>query len=123
MSRSNRRAGRRRGAFALLANWQGLVVPLLAIITAMVIGALIIWVTTNDFNKVTGAFGGLLQGSFGSPKNIANTLIKATPFIFAGLAVAVAFQCGLFNIGAEGQIALARCAPASSVTASRGCRG
>src|SRR3954466_11318042 len=66
---------RRGGAPAFLANWQGLVVPLLAIITALIIGGLIIWVTTGDFSKVTGAFGGLLQGSFGNPKNIANTLI------------------------------------------------
>jgi simple sugar transport system permease protein len=42
----------------------------------------------------------------GSPQAIANTLIRATPYIFTGLAVALAFKCGLFNIGAEGQLAL-----------------
>jgi simple sugar transport system permease protein len=32
------------------------------------------------------------------------TVVRATPYIFAGLAVALAFRCGLFNIGAEGQL-------------------
>ena len=56
--------------------------------------------------KVLQAYVGLIKGAFGSPQAIATTLIKATPYIFAGLAVALAFKCGLFNIGAEGQIAL-----------------
>ena len=55
---------------------------------------------------VLDGYAGLFQGAFGSPKAIAGTLVRATPLIFAGLAVALAFRCGLFNIGVEGQLAL-----------------
>ena len=45
----------------------------------------------------------LLKGAFGSPSGISYTLYYATTFIFTGLAVAVAFHGGQFNIGGEGQ--------------------
>lgn len=45
----------------------------------------------------------LLKGSLGYGEGIGFTLYYATNFIFTGLAVAVAFHCGLFNIGGEGQ--------------------
>src|SRR5215831_19032386 len=45
----------------------------------------------------------LASGAFGSAEAIGYTLYYATNFIFTGLAVAVAFHGGLFNIGAEGQ--------------------
>jgi general nucleoside transport system permease protein len=45
----------------------------------------------------------LLKGAFGSATGIGYTLYYATTFVFTGLAVAVAFHCGLFNIGGEGQ--------------------
>ena len=48
-----------------------------------------------------------IKGAFGSGQNIAYTLFYATNFIFTGLAVAVAFHCGLFNIGGEGQAYIA----------------
>jgi ABC-type uncharacterized transport system permease subunit len=80
-----------------------LLVPLLAVITAIVIGGIVIAaVGGNPFM----AYMGLIQGSFGSAKALSETAIWATPYIFAGLAVAVAFKGGLFNIGAEGQLAL-----------------
>lgn len=79
-----------------------LLVPLLAVVTAMVIGGVVIaLVGGNPFF----AFLGLIQGSFGSTKALSETAVWATPYIFAGLAVAVAFKGGLFNIGAEGQLA------------------
>ena len=83
-------------------------VPLLAIFTALVISGIVIWITTGDLQKVIGpqgAFAGLWEGAVGTPHNIAATLMTATPYIFAGLSVALAFKCGLFNIGAEGQLA------------------
>jgi ABC-type uncharacterized transport system permease subunit len=46
----------------------------------------------------------LTRGSFGSVSAVGYTLYYATPLIFTGLSVAVAFHCGLFNIGAEGQL-------------------
>ncbi len=45
----------------------------------------------------------LIYGAFGYPEAIGYTLYYTTNFIFTGLAVAIAFHCGLFNIGAEGQ--------------------
>jgi len=45
----------------------------------------------------------LVKGAFGSRAGIGYTLYYATTFVFAGLAVAVAFHGGLFNIGGEGQ--------------------
>jgi ABC-type uncharacterized transport system permease subunit len=45
----------------------------------------------------------MVQGAFGSQEGIGYTLYYATNFIFTGLAVAVAYHAGLFNIGAEGQ--------------------
>ncbi|CAN6484225.1 unnamed protein product [Victoria cruziana] len=49
------------------------------------------------------ALGVLLQGALGSVRGLGYTLYYATTFIFTGLAVAVAFHGGLFNIGGEGQ--------------------
>lgn len=48
----------------------------------------------------------LLQGALGDPEGIGYTLFYATDYVFAGLAVALPFQAGLFNIGGEGQAAL-----------------
>jgi simple sugar transport system permease protein len=45
----------------------------------------------------------LVKGAFGSATGVGYTLYYATTFVFTGLAVAVAFHCGLFNIGGEGQ--------------------
>src|SRR4030095_8688986 len=56
---------------------------------------------------------GLLFGSaFSWPVGIGYTLFIATPLIFTGLAVAVAFRCGMLNIGAEGQLYVAAFATA-----------
>ncbi|MHC4472943.1 MAG: ABC transporter permease, partial [Planctomycetota bacterium] len=52
-------------------------------------------------------FKALLRGAFGTRADVARTLAGATPLIFTGLAVAIPFRAGLFNIGAEGQLVLA----------------
>jgi simple sugar transport system permease protein len=83
--------------------------PLVAVIAAFVAGGLIILlIGDNPFE----AYGWLLSSSFGSAKDIGWTLFYATPLIFTGLAVAVAFRCGLLNIGAEGQLYVAAFATA-----------
>ncbi len=48
----------------------------------------------------------LVYGALGTPRGISYTLYYATTFVFTGLAVAVAFHAGLFNIGGEGQAVL-----------------
>jgi len=78
-------------------------VPLLAIFTALVIGGVIIALAGGNPLQ---AYVGLFQGAFGSPKALSETAVWATPYIFAGLGVALAFKGGLFNIGAEGQLAV-----------------
>jgi general nucleoside transport system permease protein len=52
------------------------------------------------------------RGAFGSGYDFGMTLFYATPLIFTGLSVAVAFEAGLFNIGAEGQLTLGALAAA-----------
>src|SRR5690242_18148319 len=83
--------------------------PLIAVLLAFVVGAIIILlIKDNPFET----YSLLLANSFGSIKDIGWTLFYATPLIFTGLSVAVAFRCGLFNIGAEGQLYVASFATA-----------
>ena len=111
----------------LLGNIGGaLLFPLVAIFLSFAIGALIILAT--GYNPVA-AYAALFEGAFGSPASlgrillyelrltdtapspqdtaslaaIGRTLVNTTPLVFTGLAVAVAFRAGLFNIGGEGQ--------------------
>jgi general nucleoside transport system permease protein len=119
-----------------------ILVTLLAFVTALAIGALVIvfsdpavlskWgyffarpgdALSASWNDVTATYGALFAGSLGSPSQIVHaiasgngshiqqafyplseTLVSATPLMFTGLAVALAFRAGLFNIGAEGQL-------------------
>src|SRR5207237_8208558 len=77
--------------------------PILAVVTALVLGGIIIFATGGN---VLLAYQGLWEGSLGRPQSLSETLVWATPYIFGGLAVALAFKAGLFNIGVEGQIAV-----------------
>lgn len=86
-----------------------MLVPVLAVLTAMIIGGLVIWGAGGD---PFAAYLGLFEGAFGSAKALSETTVWASPYIFAGLAVSLAFKGGLFNIGAEGQLALGAVAAA-----------
>lgn len=125
---------------------EALLLPLLAIFTGLVIGAIVIVVSdarvvsawgnlfadpgaafSTTWRAIATAYGALFTGSIGSPKEvvegfrvlfttgnnavlvraiypITESLVTSTPYIFAGLSVALGFRCGLFNIGAEGQV-------------------
>ena len=75
--------------------------PLIAVLAAFVVGGIIVLlIGDNPFQT----FYQLVGNSFGSLNDLGYTLFIATPLIFTGLAVAVAFRCGLLNIGAEGQL-------------------
>jgi ABC-type uncharacterized transport system permease subunit len=78
--------------------------PLIAVLAAFVLGAII--VTIIGDNPFTTVYL-MLANSFGSVKDFCYTLFYATPLIFTGLAVMVAFRCGLLNIGVEGQLYVA----------------
>jgi len=80
--------------------FQALLIPTLAVVTALVIGAIIMLVFGD--NPIQ-AYTGLFEGAFGSARNWAETIRRMTPLILTGLSVAVAFKAGLFNIGASGQ--------------------
>lgn len=87
-------------------DWTTLVIiPLLAVLSALIIGAVII-VLTDGFGAVLPAYGALFKGAFVGWSSISETLLAATPLILAGLSVAIGFQAGLFNIGAEGQMTI-----------------
>jgi ABC-type uncharacterized transport system permease subunit len=78
--------------------------PLVAVLAAFVVGGIIVLlIGDNPFV----AFYHMISNSFGSLNDVGETLFIATPLIFTGLAVAVAFRCGLLNIGAEGQLYVA----------------
>lgn len=83
--------------------WREISVPLVAIVLALLIGAIILLI--SGANPIE-AYAALFRGAFGSPEAIQRTLEKSTPLIFSGLAVAFAFKGGLFNIGAQGQLIL-----------------
>jgi ABC-type uncharacterized transport system permease subunit len=87
------------------------------------------------WHSVATAYGALFSGSVGNPREfveavriytatgdqaqllraiwpLTESLVAATPYIFGGLAVALGFRCGLFNIGAEGQVGIGALAAA-----------
>jgi simple sugar transport system permease protein len=132
-SGETRRSSRLRGII------QALIVPFLAIFTGLVLGGIIIILTSPEFYTalresifkglaeawriVATAYSALFTGAFGDPARIVaslqsgdaaeirkafypffESLVASTPYIFGGLAVALGFRAGLFNIGAEGQI-------------------
>lgn len=145
----NKKAGQQHTEDATPTRWgplkrllRDISIPLLAIITALIIGALVIVFTDESvyeafragvgqgviraFVVIGEAYGAFYTGAFGSPVQIVSaifsgdsrqvlraiyplteTLRIATPYIFAGLGVALGFQGGLFNIGAEGQYFIA----------------
>ncbi|MDX1663880.1 MAG: ABC transporter permease, partial [Candidatus Promineifilaceae bacterium] len=76
-------------------------VPVVAILLALLIGAIILIVSEASPLE---AYAALYDGAFGDSRALQRTLEKATPLIFSGLAVAFAFKAGLFNIGAQGQL-------------------
>ena len=80
-----------------------LLVPALSVTAAFAVAGLV--VVAIGENPLT-ATRWLIQGSLGSGEGIGFTLFYATNFIFTGLAVAVAYHAGLFNIGGEGQATL-----------------
>jgi len=75
-------------------------VPLINLSLAFIVSGIIIALIGEDPFE---AMGLLITGAFGYPEAIGYTLYYTTNFVFTGLAVAIAFHCGLFNIGGEGQ--------------------
>jgi simple sugar transport system permease protein len=88
-----------------LPRWVDLgLIPALNLLAALIISGLVIaLIGENPLEAMTI----LVNGAVGYPEAIGYTLYYTTNFIFTGLAVAIAFHAGLFNIGAEGQAYMA----------------
>jgi len=76
-------------------------IPLAAFLLALLVGTLMIAIL--GINPMV-AYRALLQGAFGSLNAIADTVVKATPLLFVGLGICIAFRAGVLNIGGEGQL-------------------
>ena len=99
---------------------RSLVLPTLAMLTALIIGAIIIALSDIEIlrllfddpgaalgqmlSEVSRAYRALFRGSVGSVNALSESLFAATPLLLAGLSVALGFRAGLFNIGAQGQM-------------------
>jgi simple sugar transport system permease protein len=75
--------------------------PIWAVLLAFLVGSVVIIGAGADPLK---AYLALVLGAVGNQGLIATTLIKSVPLMFGGLAIAVSFRSGVFNIGVEGQI-------------------
>ncbi len=95
------RAGKASVTHRLYGLLEQIAPPLVSVVIALAISSLIIWVVGYDPVR---AFSALFDGAFGGPRQIGETMLRSTPLIFTGLAVAYGFRAGLFNIGAEGQL-------------------
>lgn len=78
----------------------GLIVPILSVLLAFLIGAIIMLAMGS--NPIV-AFGALFQGAFGTAASIGMTLNKSAPLIFTALCACFAYKCGVYNLGGEGQ--------------------
>lgn len=81
--------------------WAGPLTPLLAAAGALLVGALMLLSLGAD---PLLAYSAMIEGAFGSPNAVADTLVKATPLLFVGVGICVAFRGGVVNIGGEGQL-------------------
>jgi simple sugar transport system permease protein len=91
--------------YAKLPRWADYgLIPIINLAVAFIVAGFVVMLVGENPLQAAGI---LVKGAFGSGQNIAYTLFYATNFIFTGLAVAVAFHCGLFNIGGEGQAYIA----------------
>jgi simple sugar transport system permease protein len=86
-----------------------LVFPSLAVVSALAVGA--VFILAIGGNPIE-TYALLIGSALSWPDGLGYTLFLATPLIFTGLAVAVAFRAGLLNIGAEGQLYVAAFATA-----------
>lgn len=86
-----------------LANHSSLLSSLVSILCGLIIAFVILMITNS--RKGPSAFMCILTGGFklGGSKNLGTILFYATPIICTGIAMCVAFQAGVFNIGGPGQ--------------------
>ncbi len=76
-------------------------VPILAVVGALILGALML--LAFDASPVDGVKA-MFDGAFGSSKALTETALKATPLLFVGVGITIAFRANVINIGGEGQM-------------------
>ncbi len=76
-------------------------VPIAAVVAALIIGAIMLIVL--DASPTEG-FAAMLDGAFGSGEALTATALKATPLLFVGVGITIAFRANVINIGGEGQM-------------------
>jgi len=75
--------------------------PLFATVLALLVGAVMLLLL--GANPIE-AYSAMANGAFGNLNSLADTLVKATPLLFVGLGICIAFRGGVLNIGGEGQL-------------------
>jgi simple sugar transport system permease protein len=84
-------------------SWTRFLLTPASILLALVLGAfLFLWVGVNPAR----AYLEIFKGSFGSPYNLSEVLVRATPLLLCGLSVGLAGKMLVWNIGAEGQLVM-----------------
>ena len=91
--------------------------PFVALALALAVGSLFVLAIGEHPLEIWSL---MLRESLGTGYGLGQTLFKATPLVFTGLAVALAFRAGLFNIGVEGQLYLGGFAAALAGVACHG---
>jgi general nucleoside transport system permease protein len=76
-------------------------VPIAAVVTALLVGTIMLIVL--DADPVEG-FRAMFRGAFGSADALTSTALKATPLLFVGVGITIAFRANVINIGGEGQM-------------------
>lgn len=80
--------------------------PAVALVVAAIIGMVVVAIVQRNVADVFNVLGAMWDYGITNPDALGFIFSRATPFIFAGLATAIAFKAGIFNIGVEGQYAI-----------------
>jgi general nucleoside transport system permease protein len=95
-------------------DWRALLLPVVVVVIALVVSSAVLLAAGAD---PRAALGALVQGAFGDGFALADTLLKTCPLVLTGLAVAIAFWSGAWNIGAEGQLLMGALAATAAARA------
>lgn len=93
---------------------QKIIMPILSILLAFILGGLLLLAIGQN---PIAAYYFLFKGALGNMGAFSETIIKAIPLIFTGLAATFAYRCGLFNLGGEGQFIMGAIASIAFVMA------
>ncbi|EGO87694.1 ABC transporter permease [Clostridium botulinum C] len=90
---------------------KSLIFPLIAVVVSIFVAVFFVMCSkgygiSQYFSALTDLFRLIWKGSFSTSRNTLTTISYVTPLLFAGIANAIAFKCGLFNIGVEGQFVI-----------------